>query len=171
MTIATTAALYVAGTLAVAAAGSMMLPRTVEVTRSAHVALAPSQVLALAASTEGYQTFNPYLTADPNLSIVPFGPAQGLGAGFAFDGKDGKGTQTVAEITAEQVTYAIDMGALGQPTQSIRALPAEGGSTVTWRVQSDMGMNPVFRVFGLFMDGMMGKTFEQGLANLNEAAV
>ncbi|MEM6727265.1 MAG: SRPBCC family protein [Pseudomonadota bacterium] len=170
MTIATTAAI-VAGTIAVAAAGTLMLPRNVEVQRSAHVALSPEDVLALASSTGGFQSFNPYLTADPDLKITPFGPDAGVGAGFAFDGKDGKGTQTIAEITEARVTYHIDMGAMGQPTQIIEALPAEGGSTVTWTVQSDLGMNPVFRVFGLFMDGMLGKTYEQGLANMNDAAV
>ncbi|MEM9437297.1 MAG: SRPBCC family protein [Pseudomonadota bacterium] len=170
MTIVTTAAI-VAGSLAVAAAGTLLLPRNVEVARSAHVALAPEDVMALATSTEGFQSFNPYLTADPELKIAPFGPAAGVGAGFAFDGKDGKGTQTISEITETSVTYAIDMGAMGQPTQIIEAAAAEGGSTVTWTVQSDLGMNPVFRVFGLFMDGMLGKTYEQGLANMNEAAV
>ncbi|MEL6607614.1 MAG: SRPBCC family protein [Pseudomonadota bacterium] len=170
MTIATTAAIA-AGVIALAAAGTQFLPRNVEVERTAHVALSPEQVLEMAASTDGYQAFNPYASTDANLQIDPFGPAAGVGSGFAFKGKDGKGTQTVAAVTADMVTYHIDMGALGKPVQTIKAVPAEGGATVTWTVYSDMGVNPVFRVFGLFMDGMMGKVFEQGLANMNETAV
>ena len=158
------------GVVAVAVTATFLLPRTVEVTRSAVLPVEPQQVLALATSTSGFQTFNPYRDSDPDLKITPFGPEAGIGAGFAFEGKGGKGTQTIEAITDTSVTYAIDMGAMGKPTQWITAKPTEGGTEVTWRVQSDMGLNPVFRVFGLFMDGMMGPVFEQGLANLEKTA-
>ena len=158
------------GAIAVAVTATFLLPRTVEVTRSAVLPVEPASVLALATSTSGFQRFNPYRDSDPDLKITPFGPEAGIGAGFAFDGKDGKGTQTIEAITDTSVTYAIDMGAMGKPTQWITAKPAEGGTEVTWRVESDMGLNPVFRVFGLFMDGMMGPVFEQGLANLEKTA-
>jgi len=140
------------------------------VQRSATVDAAPAQVLAMAASFDGFQSFNPYRTADPELKITAFGPAEGVGSGFAFDGKDGKGTQTVASITDTTVTYAIDMGPMGQPTQSLHAIPSANGAEVTWTMNADLGFNPVFRVFGLFMDGMMGKTLDQGLANLAAAS-
>lgn len=158
------------GAVAVAVTATFLLPRTVEVTRSAVLPVEPDAVLALATSTSGFQRFNPYRDSDPDLKITPFGPEAGIGAGFAFDGKGGKGTQTIEAITDTSVTYAIDMGAMGKPTQWITAKPAEGGTEVTWRVESDMGLNPVFRVFGLFMDGMMGPVFEQGLANLEKTA-
>ena len=44
---------------------------------------------------------------------MPFGPAEGIGSGFRFDGKEGKGTQTVTEVTATRVTHLIDLGAMG----------------------------------------------------------
>jgi len=146
------------------------LPRHVSVERSALVPASPEAILALAASNQGFQTFNPYKTQDPALKIEIFGPENGVGSGFRFDGKDGKGTQTVTDVSETAVTYMIDLGSMGQPTQVISALPEGDGTRVTWRVESDMGMNPIFRVFGLFMDGMMGKTFEQGLENLRTAA-
>ena len=159
-----------AALVGVLAVGTMFLPRHVEVARSATLPVAPERVLALAASNEGYQRFNPYADTDPALKIDMFGPSEGVGSGFAFAGKEGKGTQTVTAQDAESVTFAIDLGAMGQPVQSIRAVEVDGGSAVTWTVQSDMGFNPVFRVFGLFMDGMMGPVFERGLAKLGRAA-
>lgn len=161
----TTAALAVC-----AVAATYLLPRNVQVERRAVLPVASEAVIALASSTEGFQRFNPYLTADPALKIEGFGPAAGVGAGFRFDGKDGTGTQTIAAVTGDAVTYRIDLGAMGKPTQTIRAVPVDAGAEVTWTVQSDMGFNPVFRVFGLFMDTMMGPTFERGLANIAEAA-
>ena len=145
---------------------AMLLPRKVVVARHADVEMSPEEVITRVASTEGFQTFNPYCTTDPELKITPFGPAEGVGSGFRFEGKEGKGTQTVTEVTASSVTHLIDLGAMGKPVQKIEAKAAGTGSRVTWTVTSDMGFNPVFRIFGLFMDRMLGKTYELGLKNI-----
>lgn len=145
---------------------ALLLPRKVVVTRQADVALRPEDVIARVASTEGFQSFNPYCSTDPDLKIMPFGPAEGVGSGFRFEGKEGKGTQTVTHLTATRVTHLIDLGAMGKPVQTIEAEATDAGSRVTWTVISDMGFNPVFRIFGLFMDRMLGKTYELGLKNI-----
>lgn len=145
---------------------TLLLPRKVVVTREADVTLSPEDVIARVSSTEGFQTFNPYCTTDPDLTITPFGPAAGVGSGFRFEGKEGKGTQTVTEVTATSVTHLIDLGAMGKPVQTIDAKTTDTGARVTWTVTSDMGFNPVFRIFGLFMDQMLGKTYELGLKNI-----
>jgi hypothetical protein len=145
---------------------ALLLPRKVVVTRQTDVALRPEDIIARAASTEGFQTFNPYCTTDPDLTITPFGPAEGVGSGFRFEGKEGKGTQTVTEVTATRVTHLIDLGAMGKPAQTIEAKATKTGARVTWTVTSDMGYNPIFRIFGLFMDRMLGKTYELGLKNI-----
>ena len=149
---------------------ALLLPRKVVVTRQADVALAPEDVIARVASTEGFQTFNPYCTTDPELKIEPFGPAAGVSSGFRFEGKEGKGTQTVTDVTASCVTHLIDLGAMGKPVQTIEAEAHGSGTRVTWTVTSDMGFNPVFRIFGLFMDRMLGKTYELGLKNIKALA-
>jgi hypothetical protein len=156
--------------VAVLAASTLLLPRQVHVERQALIDADARAVLALAASGEGYQRFNPYRFTDPDLSITLFGPASGVGSGFHFAGKDGKGSQTVAAITGDAVHYQIDLGPMGKPLQTIRAEPKDGGAHVTWSMQADMGFNPIGRVMGLFMDRMVGPTFERGLANLQTAA-
>ncbi|MCG8491267.1 MAG: hypothetical protein MI743_06605 [Sneathiellales bacterium] len=148
----------------------VFLPEQVHVERKKIITGMPKQILELAASNEGYQKFNPYLTEDPNLLIRKFGPETGIGSGFYFDGKDGKGSQTVAEITNDTVKYDIDLGLKGKPTQSISAVVTDNGTLVTWSAHMKMGMNPIARLIGLFMDSMIGPTFELGLDNL-EAAV
>ena len=149
---------------------ALLLPRKVVVTRTADVALSPEDVIARVASTDGFQTFNPYCTTDPDLQITPFGPVEGVGSGFAFEGKEGKGTQTVTDVTATSVTHLIDLGPMGKPVQTIEAKANGNGARVTWTVTSDMGFNPVFRIFGLFMDRMLGKTYELGLKNIKALA-
>lgn len=157
------------GLVALLGAGTLLLPKTVHVERHAKVAASPETILELAASNHGYQTFNPYLTSDPELKIKPFGPDTGVGSGFHFDGKEGKGTQTVAKVTETSVRYDIDLGAMGKPVQEISAQGLPDGTRVTWTMDMDLGFNPVARVFGLFLDGMVGRSFEQGLDNLASA--
>lgn len=157
------------GVFALAALGTFLLPRHIHVERQATLDATPAEILALAASNTGYQRFNPYRSSDPDLKITHFGPDAGVGSGFHFDGTDGKGSQVVSAINPGSVRYDIDLGAMGQPVQKIAAMPAEDGSTVTWSMDMDLGFNPVARIFGLFMDGMVGKTFEQGLDNLASA--
>lgn len=157
------------GVVALLGAGTLLLPKNVHVERHAKIAASPETILEMAASNHGYQKFNPYLTSDPELSIRPFGPDRGVGSGFHFDGKEGRGTQTVSEVTANSVRYAIDLGAMGKPVQEISAQGLPDGTQVTWTMDMDLGFNPVARVFGLFIDGMVGKTFEQGLDNLASA--
>jgi len=157
------------GVIVLLGAGTLLLPKTVHVERHAKIAASPESVLELAASNHGYQKFNPYLTSDPELKIKPFGPDTGVGSGFHFDGKEGKGTQTVAKVTANSVQYDIDLGAMGKPVQEISAQSLPDGTQVTWTMDMDLGFNPIARVFGLFLDGMVGKTFEQGLDNLASA--
>lgn len=159
-------ALGTVAVLAIVTTASFALPRHVTIERSAMIEAAPAEVIELAASNTGYQTFNPYSDLDPNLQVELFGPASGVGSGFNFESKDGAGQQTVAVVTADQVTFDLDLGPLGQPTQAISAVAVNGATKVTWSMDMDLGMNPVFRVMGLFMDGMIGSNFELGLAKI-----
>jgi len=157
-------------TLALLVASTYLLPRQVQVQRQATVPLSPAAILALAGSNRGYQRFNPYRTSDPQLKVQLFGPDSGVGSGFHFESKDGKGSQTVTSVSASAVDFKIDLGAMGKPTQRIETRPASIGTTVVWSMQADMGMNPIGRVMGLFMDKIVGPQFETGLKNLAQVA-
>ena len=64
------------------------------------------------------------------------------------------------------VTMAIDLGFMGKPTQVFNLHPTASGTKVVWGMNMEFGMNPIGRVMGRFMDGMVGNVFEQGLSNL-----
>jgi len=163
-------ATYTACGVAALVVAALALPRHVSIERTVVIDAAPEAVIELAASNTGYQAFNPYKDLDPNLQVEMFGPASGVGSGFSFESKDGAGQQTVASVTADQVVFDLDLGPLGQPTQAISAIAVDGATEVTWSMDMDLGMNPVFRVMGLFMDGMIGPNFELGLANIADVA-
>jgi hypothetical protein len=159
---------YSAGAIAILVAATQLLPRNIVVQRSGTVAAAPAAILTLAASNEGYQKFNPYLKADPAMKLEMFGPSSGVGSGFKFDSKDGKGTAVVTSVSADSVDYALDLGSNGTPNQKISVVADGAGSKVTWTMNADMGYNPIGRVVGLFLDGMIGPSFESGLKLMGE---
>ena len=147
-----------------------MLASSKTVTRSRVVSAPPSEVFALLKSSRGYQAFNPYCDTDPNLHITHFGPNEGVGSGFRFAGKEGKGTQTIARLVPnKEVVVDIDLGAMGQPVTTFSLTPRGDRTEVVWSTKAEFGMNPIKRVFGLFLDGMLGKVYERGLENLERS--
>ncbi len=153
--------------VAVLLAACFTLPSSKTVTRSAVIHAGAEAIYPVIVSSRGFQRFNPYHDADPDLKIQFFGPESGIGAGFAFDGKEGKGKQTI--IAAEenrQIQMEIDLGAMGKPIQTFRLEEHNGATRVTWSTHSNFGNNPIGRVFGLFLDKMLGKNYERGLDNL-----
>ncbi|MEM1286153.1 MAG: SRPBCC family protein [Pseudomonadota bacterium] len=170
MTLTTIAALGGLAVLALAAT-PFALPDSRTVERSAIIEAAPETLFPLLASSEGFQTFNPYKDTDPDLSITFSGPRTGVGAAFAFEGKEGRGTQTITALEENRsVTMQIDLGAMGQPLQTFTLEPQADGTRIVWSVESQFGMNPIGRVFGLFLDGMLGPVYERGLDNLANVA-
>lgn len=67
-----------AGVLLIAVAATYLIPSKMHVERTAVIKADPQMVLTLAASSEGYQQFNPYASVDPDLKITPFGPASSI---------------------------------------------------------------------------------------------
>jgi uncharacterized protein YndB with AHSA1/START domain len=144
------------------------LPSKRVVQRTAVVKAPPADVFAVLSSSAGFQRFNPYRDEDPNLKIRLTGPESGIGSGFSFEGKGGQGTQTITALTPDRsVTMHLDLGPMGQPTTTFTLADHPEGTAVSWRTEAVLGRNPVARVIGVFLDRMMGPTYERGLANLD----
>ena len=157
-------------TLAAIVGATLLLPETVVVERKQVIKAQQEKIFALLDSAAGFQRFNPYKEADPKLEIALGGPDRGIGSSLSFDGTDGKGVQTIVDITPNsRVKMEIDLGAMGKPVQEFELTPVDGGTEVVWRVTSGFGFNPVGRVFGLFMDGMLGPIQERGLEKMEIA--
>jgi hypothetical protein len=153
------------------AAAPLALPGHARVERSALVPAAPDAVYSILSTSAGFHRINPFRDRDPNLAVTFSGPAAGVGASFSWTGTDGSGTQTIIATDPEaRVVMELDLGPMGTPVQSFTLTPAPGGTQVTWALDAKLGANPVRRVFGLFMDRMLGSTYEAGLANLSRVA-
>jgi effector-binding domain-containing protein len=153
---------------------AFLLPQYCHVERATAIAAPPATVFTL---VNGYKRFNewsPWAELDPNAAYSYAGPETGVGATLAWKGNPktvGEGSQTItASKPYTSVSIDLDFGAQGVAKAVYSLAPEAGGTRVTWGFDTDLGMNPLSRYFGLMFDGMIGKDFEKGLANLKALA-
>jgi hypothetical protein len=151
-----------------------LLPRQVHVERSVLVDTTPAVVFPLVDGFRRFNEFSPWAEADPNAKYVYGGPDTGVGARLEWSGDPntvGSGSQEiVASEPNRLVKSKLDFGDQGVAEATWSLAPEDAGTRVTWAFDTDLGMNPMARYFGLFFDGMIGKDYEKGLAKLKTLA-
>ncbi|MEI8297230.1 MAG: SRPBCC family protein [Pseudomonadota bacterium] len=153
--------------------GAYLLPRHVHVEREVLVGRPPAAVFPLINSLHRFNEWSPWSGLDPTMKLLYTGPEAGVGAHMAWAGnsKVGSGNETIVESVPEQrVTTALDFGAQGAAQASLLLTPAGAGTRVVWTLEMDLGMSPVGRYFGLFMDHLIGPDYERGLQRLRALA-
>ena len=161
----------IAGVLAYAAT----LPDTFHVSRSLEVHSPRESVFPLIADMQRFNTWNPFNKKDPNIKGTYSGPTSGPGAKYAFEGNNdvGSGDLAIVDVASpSRVTMKLDMLEPMRASNNITfTLEPDGqGTRVTWAMEGQMPyigkvMHLVFN-----MDKMVGKDFENGLANLKALA-
>lgn len=153
---------------------SFFLPAKVHVDRTVVINAQPSVVFMQVNNLHNWNNWMPWNKLDPNMKIEYHGPEEGTGAGYSWtsDNKQvGKGKIAITEsIPNQTVITSLDFMENGVASGSFKFEPAEGGTKVTWGMDMDMGMNPVGKYFGLFMDQMLGGDFEKGLTDLKKVS-
>ena len=151
-----------------------LLPRNVHVERSTVIAAPRATVFTIVNSFTHFNKWSPWAALDPTAKYTFEGPVAGVGARMSWVGEPstmGSGSQIITASTPwETVTTDIDFGPQGKATGRF-TLTAQGPAThVVWALDTDLGMNPVSRYFGLMFESMVGKDFERGLAGLKKLA-
>jgi uncharacterized protein YndB with AHSA1/START domain len=159
--------------LGVLVVGGYLISPRFTVTRTVVVQAPPDKVYPLVASPRQWKQWAVWNQRDPAMQIEYAGPESGAGAKWTWHSKsEGDGTMTfTAAEPPKRVAYELYFPDFGTTSAGDLAFAPEGGGTkVTWTMNGDMGQNPVFRWMALAMDGMVGKDFETGLANLKTVA-
>lgn len=162
--------LIIVGVIVVALLGAMLLPSKVHVERSIVINAPAAKIFNEINSLQKWGAWDPWHKKDPNMVNEYSGPESGVGNKNTWKSSHkevGNGAQTIMEsVPNEKVITELDFGDQGKGAGSF-LLSAEGeGTKVLWGMDADMGMNPIGKIFGLFMDGMVGKEFDEGLTNL-----
>lgn len=160
--------------LAAAAAIAFLLPRQVHVERSVTIAAPRATVFSQVSGFKNFNKWSPWFAMDPNAKYTYTGPEFGVGARMSWVGdpkKVGSGSQEILETRPlEMVKSALDFGPQGKAIAQFTLAPEGTGTRVTWGFDTDLGMNPVSRYFGLMFDRMIGPDYEKGLAGLKKLA-
>ena len=140
---------------------------------TALVAAPAERIYPLVSEPRRWKDWSVWNQRDPAMSITYSGPATGAGAVWEWKSKsqgDGRMTFTAAE-PGRRAAFELFFPDFGTTSTGELLLAPEGsGTRVTWTMNGDMGRNPLMRWMALMMDGMVGKDFDAGLANLKALA-
>jgi uncharacterized protein YndB with AHSA1/START domain len=153
--------------------GGYLLSPKFSVARSASIAAAPEKVFAIVADARRWKEWTVWNRRDPQMAMEYSGPSSGNGAVWSWKSKsegDGRMTFTAAEAP-NRLAYELYFPDFGTTsTGDLTLVPEGGGTRITWRINGDMGGNPLMRWFALGADAMVGKDFAEGLAGLKALA-
>jgi hypothetical protein len=149
------------------------LPRHYRVERALVINAPPEAVRAQVADLSAWKNWGAWQERDPGMKLSYSTPSTGVGAWSAWESKkEGNGKMTITEQTPARVAYHLEFPDMGTQSSGAIELQAQtGGVKVIWTDAGDLGMNPIMRWFGLFLDkSLIGPDFERGLANLKRLA-
>jgi effector-binding domain-containing protein len=152
----------------------LLLPRRVRIERAAVIDAPRAAIFVQINGFKNFNKWSPWFEKDPNAKYSYEGPEFGTGAKMSWSGNPetvGSGSQEIIESRPfDAVRTRLDFGAHGKATASFTLVPEGLGTRVTWGLDSDLGMNPASRYFGLMLDRWVGPDYEKGLVRLKALA-
>lgn len=152
---------------------AFFFPRDYRIERTITINAKPEAVFALCGDLRRWKDWGAWQERDPGMKITNSEKTTGVGAWNSWESKsEGNGKMTItAYEPPKRVVYTLEFPDMGMgSTGSVTLEPAGGGVKVSWVDAGDLGMNPVHRWFGVFLDKIIGPDFERGLANLKRIA-
>ena len=150
-------------------------PATFTVWRAATINAAPQKLFPLINDFHNWPQWSPWEKLDPNMKKAISGAPSGKGAVYEWEGnsKAGKGRMEIVDSSApSKVNIKLDFEKpFRSNNQTEFVLAPQGQATnVTWTMKGPSAF--MMRLMGVFMnmDKMIGRDFEQGLANMRALA-
>jgi len=150
-------------------------PDTFRIQRALDIKAPPEKIYPLLVDLRRSVEWSPYEKKDPDMKRVYRGAESGKGAIYEWDGDSnvGAGTLEIADVSPPtKVVLKLNMVRpfMANNTVEYTLAPNGDGTTMAWDMH---GPNPYLaKVMQVFfdVDKMVGKDFEEGLANLKALA-
>ncbi len=141
----------------------------VQIERSIEISSDVEKTHLFLADLSNFPYWNPFAAEDPTSKTEV--REKGVGSSFSWVGeKTGEGRMTVSAIVPDQAVKVNLEFFKPMPGTAISEWQTSklesGGTKVTWVFEQDLSYPK--RYLGLFMDTLMGKTFENGLLSLKK---
>lgn len=157
--------------IALALVVAAVLPSQAHVERSIVVDAPDSAVYAAVADFTVWEVWNPWTKMEPGAERSISGEPGTVGSTWRWSGDTiGIGSLTIAEMdpyASIRSKLVFEAPRESQADDIWRFESVDGGTRVTWIYDGPLGY-PVERLFGPFLDGMLGPQYEQGLSDLKE---
>jgi effector-binding domain-containing protein len=164
--------------VAIAAIVGFMSPEKVHVERALNIKAASEIIRGQINELKNWTKWSPWHKKDTAMKIEYNSIASGVGADYTWSSNNkevGSGNMTITSSNKDSISMAMNFMENGVATANFifsnsdsQNDTSSGETKVTWAMDMDMGMNPIGRIFGLFMDKMLGPDFENGLSSLKQ---
>jgi uncharacterized protein YndB with AHSA1/START domain len=150
-------------------------PNGFRVQRTARIKAPPEKIFPLIDNFHDWVSWSPYEKIDPALQRSYSGAERGRGAVYEWQGnnKVGKGRMEITQSSPpSKIVIALHFMKPfeARNTAEFTMAPEDDATSVTWAMHgSSPFMAKVMCIF-MSMDNMVGKQFEEGLANLKTVA-
>jgi hypothetical protein len=157
----------IAGILALAATK----PDSFQVQRRAMIDAPPDRIFALINDFHQWGVWSPWEKLDPAMKRTFDGPAAGVGSSYAWEGnsKAGQGRMEITESTSPS-RLRLNLNFIkpfkANNVTEFNLAPKGNGTDVTWTLSGPSPFVTKLMMVFTTMDKMVGKDFEEGLANL-----
>lgn len=151
---------------------TLLLPSKVIVERG-HEIHAPVEVIFDQVNNlHNWSNWSPWDRIDPKMVSSFDGPEAGVGAKKSWKSEHervGNGSmKVIASHPYDSVVVELDFLENGKAlAKHYFKINSNHSITARWVMETDVGMNPIGKAFGLLMDKMVGPDFEKGLASLD----
>ncbi len=155
--------------------GSYLLPRSVKVERSIKINAPESVIFHLVSNLREFNRWSPWHALDPKTRYTYQGDNGVIGSKMFWSSENpavGKGSQELTALTENKtVKILLDFGddGVAQSYYNLHRID-ENNTTVSWGFTTDLGMNPISRYAGLFLDDWLGPEYDKGLKLLKKVA-
>jgi len=153
-------------------AAGFLLPANVHVERRLLLSASQKSIFGQVNTLKNWIKWSPWLQNDSTMQLVFSGPESGTGARFAWISNDkniGNGSAyIISSVSPDSLQVVFDFYERGKSTGVFHFIRENQNTNVIWSLESNLGMNPVSRWFGLFSDRMIGPDLEKGLFNLDQ---
>lgn len=151
--------------------GSFLLPSHVTVERSAVFKAPAPVVFEQVNKLQNWEKWSPWHQIDPAMKLTYEGPDAGVGAKYNWFSEHpnvGNGSLTITKsIPNQHIATLMQFEGQNDGLAFYTFEETTEGIKVTWRMESEMGSNPLNKYMGLMMDSFfVGPSFEQGLESL-----
>jgi uncharacterized protein YndB with AHSA1/START domain len=164
--------IFIFATLVLLVLVSFLLPSQIRVERSTTINAAPERIYEKVGTLKTWKewtAWNP--TKYPEMKWEYKGPESGVGAESMWTDPGGNGHMKITKADPQTgIEYDLTFDGIPTIPGSIKFDPEKEGTKVVWFFEDKVGWNPINRYFcNFFLDGMIGRDFETGLAGLKKA--